>query len=73
MNPYAMQIIAETKMKELREEAALHRLAAQARMQRPGRFRTTASRLLISMGERLLPNPSPALSNSIVNSIVESR
>lgn len=58
MDPYTMQIISETRMKELREQAARHRLATQARRQQPNQFRAAAGSWLISVGERLLPNPS---------------
>lgn len=58
MDPYTMTIISEMKMKELREQAARHRLATQARLQQPNQFRAAAGRWLISTGERLLPNPS---------------
>ena len=54
MDPFASLVIGQTKVEELRQQAALHRQAARARGDQGGRFRTFAGQALISLGERLV-------------------
>ncbi len=58
MDPYASHIIGQARMKELREQAARHQQAAQAREERPNKFRSAAGSWLISIGEWVLPTPT---------------